>query len=394
MNAMLLLKLAYRNLVRAGLRTWLNALVLSFSPVAIIGLQGLYIGMGREAERIAIDTEYGGGQYWHKAYDPYDPLSIPSAHGKLPHQLDSLIEAGKAVPILMVQGTAYPEGRSIPLLIKGILPEQNVLDLPSDLLKDTTDGIPAFVGERMASTMGIKAGDFVTLSWRDVNGTFDAADFKIVGVMSTVNQNIDRGQIWVPIRTLQQLTGMENEATIVVVARGLKSPPAVENFEFKDLDALLGTIRELVKVKTQGSFVLYFMLIAIALLSIFDTQVFSIFKRRKEIGTLMAFGFTKFEVVALFTLEGAMYAVFSVIIGAIYGIPLLWYSARTGWSIPQSAAEGFSIAIGRKIYPTYSLELIIGTVLLIFVMTAITSYLPTRQIAKMRPTEALRGGLR
>jgi len=62
---MVLLKLAYKNLVRAGLRTWLNALALSFGLVAIIGLQGLYIGMGEQAASVAKDAEYGGGQYWH-----------------------------------------------------------------------------------------------------------------------------------------------------------------------------------------------------------------------------------------------------------------------------------------------------------------------------------------
>jgi hypothetical protein len=43
---MIIPKLALRNLLGAGLRTWLNVVVLSLSFVLIIWLQGLYKGMG------------------------------------------------------------------------------------------------------------------------------------------------------------------------------------------------------------------------------------------------------------------------------------------------------------------------------------------------------------
>ena len=391
---MVLLKLAYKNLVRAGLRTWLNALALSFGLVAIIGLQGLYIGMGEQAARVAKDAEYGGGQYWHKLYDPYDPLTLQDAHGKIPQNISKLISEGKATPILIVQATAYPQGRTVPVLLKGIIPEQKILKFPTGVLKtEDVDGIPALIGERMAAELGVKEGDYLTVRWRDVNGTFDATDVKIVKIMSTTDQNIDNGQIWVPLKVLQRLTGMEEEATIIVVSPDLKNPPPAPGFEFKNLKFLLKTIEALVKVKTQGTFVIYIILLSIALISIFDSQVFSIFKRKKEIGTLMALGFTRLQVIILFTLEGALHAFFAVILSALYGAPLLIYAAKVGYALPKSATESFAIALGERLYPRYGAGLIIGTAILVFIVTTIVSYLPVRKIAKMKPTEALRGGI-
>ena len=50
---------------------------------------------------------------------------------------------------------------------------------------------------------------------------------------------------------------------------------------------------------------------------------------------------------------------------------------------------GFMIA--EKLIPVYSIGLIITTTILVFFIVIIVSYLPSRRIAKMKPTDALRG---
>jgi ABC-type antimicrobial peptide transport system permease subunit len=59
-------------------------------------------------------------------------------------------------------------------------------------------------------------------------------------------------------------------------------------------------------------------------------------------------------------------------------------------SLP-GGSKGFGLAVADKIYPVYSIGLVITTILLILLTTTIVSYLPSRRIAKMKPTEALRG---
>ncbi len=92
----MLLKLAYRNLIGAKLRTALNVGVLSLTYVLIIWHQGLFSGMYRQATRDVIKDEIAGGQYWHKNYDPYDILSLEESHGVIPPELKSLIEDEKS----------------------------------------------------------------------------------------------------------------------------------------------------------------------------------------------------------------------------------------------------------------------------------------------------------
>jgi ABC-type antimicrobial peptide transport system permease subunit len=54
-------------------------------------------------------------------------------------------------------------------------------------------------------------------------------------------------------------------------------------------------------------------------------------------------------------------------------------------------ARDFGIAIPESMYPYYGFKLLVGTTLLVLVAVTIVSFLPTSRIAKLKPTEALRG---
>lgn len=387
---MIIPRLALRNLLGAGLKTWLNVIVLSFSFVIIIWMQGLYDGMGDQARVATIDAEYGGGQYWQENYDPFDPLSLQDAHAVIPESLQTQIDKGLATGILISQATIYPEGRLHTIQMKGIDPAQAIVNLPTQFLDQEGEDLPALIGTRMAKNTGLEIGDTVTVRWRDVKGTFDARDAKIVQIMKTMVPTVDQAQIWVPLDKLQALTRMENEASLVIFAQGTEEFPQAHGWKHKDMDFLLKDINYLVKTKKVGGSIIYFILLSLAMLAIFNTQVLSIFRRRKEMGVLMSMGMTRGKLIRLFTLEGAMHSVLAAVVAAIYGIPLLLWSAKKGMAMPESV-DDYGIALGEVLLPIYGTGLIIGTTILVLVVTTFVSFLPTRKIAKLKPTDALRG---
>ena len=387
---MILYRLAFKNIYGAGLRTWLNVVALSFSFVAIIYMQGLYNGMRDQMENVSIDVQYAGGHYWHQSYDPYDPLTLDDAHGRAPADLQKLVKGEKAMPILVRRGIIYPHGRFQNILLKGISPEQNIVTMPTHVLKNGGGAIPALIGERMAKSAGLAKGDQVMVSWRDARGTFDAREIEIAGIMRTDVSDIDNGQLWIPIETMREMMAMPHEATIIVLEKGSLFDETIEQWEHKDLTFLMKDIRALFLSKSIGGSILYITLLLLAMLAIFDTQILSIFKRRKEMGTMMALGMTRSKIIQLFTLEGTLHAVLAVLVAALYGIPLLIYAARTGFGLPE-VADSFGMSLGSRIYPAFTAGLVVGTILLVLMATTIVSYLPTRKIAKLKPTDALRG---
>jgi putative ABC transport system permease protein len=383
------LRLAIRTLRGAGIRTWLNALALSFAFVAIIFGQGMLQGMNKQAEDASTAFEFAGGQYWQKNYDPYDPLTLEDAHAPVPAALESLADAGRAAPILVVAGSIYPQGRIKPVMLKGIDPGQKILALPTAALGDTAEELPILIGSRTAASTGLGVGDQVTMQWRDVDGAFDARDGRVVAIMNTSVGTVDLGQVWVPLGTLRKLAGMEGEATIVTVAEGLRNAPTVEGWNFRTPAYLLSDLRQMVASKTIGQSIMFTVLFLLAMLAIFDTQVLSVFRRRREIGMLVALGMTRAQVIVLFTLEGALLSILAAVLGLVYAGPLFYFLGRYGFSMPGGDSWGFSL--GDRLYPTFTAGLILGTTVLVFIVTTFVSWLPTRKIAKLKPTDALAG---
>ena len=388
----LAIKLAYRNLIGAGLRTWLNVVVLSFSFVVIIWMKGILVGWDRQAKTDMVNWEIGEGQYWNEAYDPFDPFTLRDAHASVPKALNNQVVKGEVEPILITQGTLYPEGRMQSILIKGIDPKQNILKLPTNKLDTLMDAVPAIVGTKMARLNKLEIGDYITLRWRDANGTFDATEIYINGIFQTNVPAVDMSQIWISLDTLQSMLLIPGEATILTLNDKDSQWTQFEGWEYKPIEVLVADIDKMIKTKNIGQSVFYAILLLLALLAIFDTQILSIFRRQKEIGTYVALGYTRWGVVGLFTVEGAMNAVLAFIVASIYGIPFLMWQAKIGWTMPMDTSD-FGMAIAETLYPVYSASLVVSTVLIILLTTTLVSFWPSKKIAKMNPTEALRGKL-
>ena len=389
---MLVLKLAYRGLIGAGLKTWLKVVVLSMSYFFIIWTQGLYIGMYNSARRHMIRDDIAGGHYRQEDYDPFNPLSIDDAHAPVPAELEPMVKRGEAMPVLIANATIYPGGRVKTVLMKGIDPAQKTVDMPVAALAGSSDNLPVMVGKRMAVKNGLKKGDVMTVRWRDRKGTFDAEEGVITEIMDTMVPTIDVNQIWVPIEKLRDMTGLRGEATVVVIGRDAEFPGKLEGWSFQTQDDLLADLKAGINADRTSLAVMLTMLLLLAMLAIFDTQILSIFRRRREIGTLMALGMGRFGVVSLFTIEGALVGVLAAGVGLFYSAPVLYYTAVKGISIPGSdKIDDYGFAIGSRMYGIFSAELIAAVVLMIMTVTTVVSYLPARKIAGMKPTEALKG---
>ncbi len=381
----LALQLAYRNLIGAGIRTWLNAIVLSFAFVLIIFLNGFMDGWNQQAKNDTISWEYGTGHLLNNKYDPFDPFSLQEGHDLIPKNTKDL------TPILIQQASIYPNGRMLTVSLKGIKQEQQTLLIPSNALKESKTNFPAVIGTRMAETAKLEKGDEVLLRWRDKNGTFDASNITIVEIFNNNVPTVDDGQIWISLDKMWKITGLKNHATLFVANENY-THNATQGWNFKTQKELSKTLDDIISTKKISSAILYVLLLAIALLAIFDTQVLSIFRRQKEIGTYIALGMTRWQVVGLFTVEGATYSILAMLVGSAYGIPLFAYLAKYGMAMPEGQQD-MGISIAEQIFPVFGLKLILGTIFLVVASATIVSFLPSRKIAKMDPIAALKGKL-
>src|SRR5664280_1830026 len=353
---MLAIKLAFKNLMGAGLRTWINVSVLSFAFVIIVFYNGMIDGWNRQSRIDTRNWEIGEGQYWHPEYDRFDPYSIKDAHETMSDEILAEVKRKNLAPVLIVQATAFPRGRMEGVILKGVDPEQNILKLPADKLKPSDDYDYAIIGKRMAESSKLKTGDKLLIRWRDKNGTFDAHEIEIASVFKCDVPTVDKGQIYLRIDVLQKMMGMGNEATILIAGNGFQIKN-FKNWDFKNSDFLMSDIDKIIQAKKAGGSIIEGLLLIIALIAIFDTQVLSIFRRQKEIGTYIALGMSRTQVVGIFTVEGAAHSILATLLGAAYGVPLFMFINKTG--ITMKAAQATDLPIAEKIFPYYSFSLII-----------------------------------
>jgi putative ABC transport system permease protein len=387
----MLFKIALKNLLGARLRTFLNVLVTSISFFLIIFITGLYDGMRQHAKQVTIDTEVAGGAYWHPKYDPMDPMLFEDAHSILPSEIDFLIQEKKAVAVLVSQAAIYPNGRIMPVVMKGIDPAQSIVNMPTGNLSQNKDiNIPVLIGKGMANNAKLNIGDSFTIRWLDSDGTYDANEGTVVHIMDTENFKLDIGHIWIPINKAQEMLAMKNEVTYVAYKEGLAKVKAPGDWIHRDVEYLIQDIEAAIEADKPGNQIMFAILLALAAMGIFNAQVLSIFRRGKEIGTLMALGMTRSRVVGLFTLEGSINAILAAVLTVFpFGV-ILWWTAKYGVPMPIDYSEmGFMIA--KRLIPVYSLGLIFTTTVLIFTIVLVVSYLPSKRISRMKPTEALRG---
>ena len=389
----MLFKIAIKNLLGAKLRTWLNVFVTALSFFMIILFSAMYDGMREHAKQVTIDTEIAGGAYWHPEYDPMDPMTFEDAHSIIPRDLKLLVDQKKAVPVLVSQASIYPGGRIMPVIMKGITPEQNIVNMPTQMLfghEEVT--IPVLIGRSMAKDANLEVGDAFTIRWLDADRTYDADEGTVVHIMDTENFKLDMGHIWVPLKKAQTMLAMEEEATYVTYAEGLSAVKNKHDWIPRDVKYLIRDMEALIKADEPNAAIMYIILLCFAAMGIFNAQVLSIFRRGREIGTLMALGMTRTRVVGLFTLEGGLNAFLAAIMTVILFGPLLWYFGNNGIWLGVDYSDGaMGIIVEKYLIPVYSVGLVVTTTIIVSIIVLIVSYLPSRRIARMKPTDALRG---
>ena len=389
----MLFKIAIKNLLGAKLRTWLNVFVTALSFFMIILFSAMYDGMREHAKQVTIDTEIAGGAYWHPEYDPMDPMTFEDAHSIIPRDLKLLVDQKKAVPVLVSQASIYPGGRIMPVIMKGITPEQNIVNMPTQMLLGHEEvTIPVLIGRSMAKDANLEVGDAFTIRWLDADRTYDADEGTVVHIMDTENFKLDMGHIWVPLKKAQTMLAMEEEATYVTYAEGLSVVKNKHDWIPRDVKYLIRDMEALIKADEPNAAIMYIILLCFAAMGIFNAQVLSIFRRGREIGTLMALGMTRTRVVGLFTLEGGLNAFLAASMTVILFGPLLWYFGNNGIWLGVDYSDGaMGIIVEKYLIPVYSVGLVVTTTIIVSIIVLIVSYLPSRRISRMKPTDALRG---
>lgn len=415
---MQLLGIAFRNLKRAPARTALSIVAVGAAVIAVLLLKGTLDGMLSTMEGSTIrftaghvrviDREYARRERLLSLQYPVDGFD-GSGVGPMVAALRALPEVVEVAPRLRFGGMVSRDDHLRHVLVVGGEPEVEAQLLGADryLAEGRFYGAgrrEAVLGRRLLHRLGMEVGDRFTLVFISAFGALRGYSFDVVGAFESSLAYLDDGTVFIPLDVAQEATDLGDGVTeIAVLARGAGQTGAL----LASVEGLLAregvagryqaipwtTHNELIQLLQMARYIydgIYYLMLVLASFVIINTFLMIVHERRREIGLLSALGLRPGKIRLLFLLEGGLCGLFGSLAGVLVGAPLLWLLSSTGIAIPGVESLDAELMYPSTIYPLFAA----GTVRFAFVggivVTLLATYLPARQAAALRPTEALR----
>lgn len=399
-----LVSLAARNVTRQRRRALLALATICGGVIAYM-LAGGFINWVLESMRdAAIYSQLGHVQVVRPGYlregqgDPYRYL-LPGNTVVMSEAPTGQIRS--VAPRLTLTGLIAKGDDTISFLGEGIDPVAErpiaiAIEVAHGQDLENADDKTVILGEGLAANIGAQPGDTVVLLVTTADGGINAAELKVAGLFSSTVKAYDDSTLRLPIVTARLLMRVEGSTSWVTLLRDtdktqetlqlLRAHLPPDAFELVPWWELADFYTKTVKLFSAQINSVLILIALIVVLSISNTLSMAVMERTSEIGTMMAMGNRRIDVLVLFITEGAILGVLGAVLGTGLGIGLGELISAIG--IPMPPAPGMSHGYTGQV--SITLEIALNAVMLAFFSTLIASVLPAWKASRMIIVDALR----
>ena len=259
---------------------------------------------------------------------------------------------------------------------------------------DDPTGIVAGAG--LAASLGIRPGANVILLANSASGSINAVDAHVRGFFVSEVKAYDDVAVRAPIglaRTLLKVRGSsawvialdETDRTREWVEKS-RARFAATNLEFIPWFDLADFYNKSVTLLSSQMVVVRTIIGLIIVLSISNVLIMNVLERTGEIGTLMAMGTRRREILKQFLWEGFLLGLIGATMGVVVGVVLAHAISAVG--IPMPPPPGRTVGYSGQILVTW--ELAAGTFALAIFTTMLASLYPAWKGSRLEIVDALR----
>ncbi|MDB5888004.1 MAG: transporter permease, partial [Rhodocyclales bacterium] len=345
--------LALRNLWRSPARSGLALLTIVGGIVAYVLAAGFIDWVLLAMRDSQIYSQLGHFQISRTGYsekggaDPYRFL-IPRNDISLTRLLQRP-DVVAVTPRLALSGLISLGDKTIGFLGEGIDPvrEESIsrrMDIHSGHNLQRADEKSVLLGEGLATALDAKAGDRVVLLAKTVTGSQNAVECVIAGTFSTSVKAYDDAFLRLPIDIAQQLVRTNGATTFVGILQRTDDTDKVVAALKPDLKNMGMSIsawheqadfyRKTVTLFSKQVGVIRFIIALIIVLSVTNTLSMSVAERTSEIGTSLALGSTRMDVLRMFLTEGVVLGIVGGALGLCVGALLARLISNVGIPMP------------------------------------------------------------
>ncbi|MFN2341143.1 MAG: ABC transporter permease [Halanaerobium sp.] len=411
-----LINIAFKNMFRNRLRSFVSILAIAFAVMIIVFTRGLLDGMIADTYELYIHYDTGHIKIIDQKYQQKEKLlslnyTVNGLENKslaeMQSDLNELPGIEMVIPRLKFGAAVSTEEELVQMLAWGVDGEKELSF--TNIGRELTAGRMVEAGKRevvMGSKLLAKierrVGEKVTMVYTTAFSSFQGATFEIVGEITSNLPLLNEEAVFMPLDTARELLYLEEESTELLLVgedrnQSKKYLPVVRNYLAQN-----GGERYLVQNWREGStFIqmlevsetiynfIYLFLVLLASIVVINTLVMIVKERTQEIGMMAALGLKAREIMLLFILEGSAMALIGSFFGALGGGVINYYLAKVGFDY-SAAFQDIDVLINPIIYPTSKIEHMLFGFAVGVLVTSLTAIIPARRAAKLEPTEALR----
>ncbi len=401
---MLILKLAFRNILRQRRRSLLTGISMAggylLCALSFSLLEGSYNNV------IAIFTEdHTGDIQIHKE----NYLQRPKVYKTIDEPPDAILTSHPDVvsftPRVFAPALAYSGSKSSPVRVIGIDPEkepdvsrvrQKVADGEYfNASPDLNGYYKAMIGQGVADSLNLKPGDEIILISQGADGSIANDIFSVSAVIGN-RKSWERQSVYLPLPAAQLFLSLGNhvhEYALLVKNRKRNRITADELQELlpeltvSPWQVVEETFYNSMQSDKQGNHFTMFIIVFIVFIGVLNTVLMSVLERTREFGVLRAIGSRPTGIMGLIFLETMMLASISVVAGFILGMPLILWLTYNGIMLPEPIDMGgimFQYMVGEV-----SLFALAVPAALVLGFAAVVSIPPGIRAARISPRDAL-----
>jgi len=361
------LKLAYGNVLRNKRRTLITIIITAIGVSSILVGGGFahftYEGLREMAARDSGHLIMAHKDYFNKEEESQLQYGLTD-YKKLSTEMLKDREIRYVLPRIEFSGLISNGDKSVIFLGTGVDPAGEFkvkgpfLTMVSGSVlsrKESPDDPKIVIGKKMAASLNASVGDVLTLLSTTSEGSLNAMDVTVQGVMTTGVPDMDKRVIYVNVKTAQNLLLTDKVSSLSVYLRNTEDTDhyrATLGQKYSSYAWQTWLDKAFYYLGVKGIYDRIFGLLGIVILvmvyfSISNTVSMSVIERTREIGTLRAMGTYQWEINRGFTLEGFVIGVIGSLSGALLSI-LIAISFRVldlQMPPPPGRSEGYPLAI-------------------------------------------------
>jgi putative ABC transport system permease protein len=427
------LTIAARSLLRHGRRTLFLGLALAAVTALLVLLQGLSAGIRESMLRTATTMATGhlnvAGFFKPTAGQAApvvtDAAKVLEAVKKALPEMSYAVQRGRGWAKIIGDAGSMQAGIN-GIDIKDEPAFKQVVTIKSGNIEDLAQPNTMMVFEGQLNKLGVKVGDAVTISAQTPRGTANTIDCRIVAIAQDVGL-LSQFNVFVHSDTLRSVYHLRPDTTgaiqiylkdrdipnVTQIAGRLRNSLEQAGFRMMEADPRVfwmkfetvnrqdwtGQKLDVTTWEDELSFmmwtlqllgglsaVLLIILISIVVTGIMNTMWIAIRERTREIGSLRAIGMQRGGVLRMFLLESLLLGLGATVVGALVGATAAGVVNALAIHVPA----GMQIFLmSDHLHLAVHAPLLVGSVVLLSLVSALAAIYPSIRAARLRPVEAM-----